>query len=388
MQNRWFILFVLFFARTTMAFQFQSVAALSPLIIENLAATLVDIGLLIGLYLGPGVIVATLGGTVAGWFGDKRTVFASLVLMVAGSVLVAYGHTLSWVMTGRVVSGVGGVVVNVVMTKMVIDWFAGRNVATALSIFISSYPLGIALALLVLPRLAEVGGLDLAWGAVSVATALAMILFGMVYRTPPGAVAGSVKLSASALPWLPLTSVAVLWGLYNAAFAMIFGFGTLILVGRGLSVTDASSATSIHMLTGTVAIPLGGWIADRTGRRYTVILVSLISGVVLFPALLYLPVSYAGVLLGLGGLFVGLSPGPIVSLPSYILPPQARAFGTGVFYSMYYALMMIAPPMAGAIADRVNDVSVAFLLGSGMMVAAILALVAFHRTATAPPTGS
>ena len=180
--------------------------------------------------------------------------------------------------------------------------------------------------------------------------------------------------------------MAVLWGLYNTAFAMIFGFGTLILAGRGLSVTAASSATSLYMLTATLAIPLGGWIADRSGRRYTVILVSLVAGVVMFPALLYLPVSYAGVVLGLCGLVVGLSPGPIVSLPSYILSAQARAFGTGIFYSMYYVLMMIAPPMAGAIADRVNDVSVTFLLGSGMMAGAILALMVFRRTATAPPT--
>ena len=65
MQKRWIILMVLFFARTTMAFQFQSVAALSPLITESLAITLVDIGLLIGLYLGPGIIVAVLGGSMA-----------------------------------------------------------------------------------------------------------------------------------------------------------------------------------------------------------------------------------------------------------------------------------------------------------------------------------
>lgn len=384
MQNRWIILFVLFFARTTMAFQFQSVAALSPLIIESLTLTLVDIGLLIGLYLGPGVIVATLGGTVAAWFGDKRVVFLSLVLMVAGSILVAYGPTLSWVMAGRVVSGIGGVVVNVLMTKMVIDWFAGRNIATAMAIFISSWPLGIALGLLVLPVLADFGGLDMAWAGVTVATVMALVLFAMVYRTPARAVGGGVKIKATALPWKPLTSAAVLWGLYNTAFAMVFGFGTLILVGRGLSVTEAGSATSLYMLTATIAIPLGGWIADRTGRRYTVISVSLVAGVVMFPTVLYLPISYAAVALGVAGFIVGLAPGPIVTLPSYLLSPQARAFGTGIFYSMYYVLMMMAPPLAGGFADHLENVNVTFLLGSGMMGVAILALVAFRHTATSP----
>ena len=72
--NRWVILAVLFIARTAMAFQFQSVGALSPLIIEGYDVSLADIGLLIGLYLAPGVVVAIPGGAIAGRFGDKRIV--------------------------------------------------------------------------------------------------------------------------------------------------------------------------------------------------------------------------------------------------------------------------------------------------------------------------
>lgn len=384
MQTRWLILFVLFFARTTMAFQFQSVAALSPTIIDSLAFTLVDIGLLIGLYLGPGVIIATLGGVVATWLGDRRIVLFSLVLMVAGSVVVAYSTSLSWVMSGRVISGVGGVVINVLMTKMVVDWFARHNIATAMAIFISSWPLGIALALLILPPLAEVGGLKLAWAGVTVSTITALVLFGLAYRSPEGVSSGGRKVSLTSLPWVPLSYVAALWALYNAAFGMIIGFGTLILIERGFSAAGASSAISFNILAGTIAIPLGGWLADRTGRRDTVILASLIAGVVLYPALLYLPISYVTVVLVVGGLVVGFGPGPIVSMPSLILPQHARAFGTGVFYSIYYALMMIAPPIAGAISDRLGNVNMAFIMASFMMAIAIFAFFGFRISASMP----
>ena len=68
MDKRWTILFVLTFARTVMAFQYQSIAALSPVMLDSLAITLVDIGVLIGLYFGPGVIIALLGGKLPfGW---------------------------------------------------------------------------------------------------------------------------------------------------------------------------------------------------------------------------------------------------------------------------------------------------------------------------------
>ena len=77
----------------------------------------------------------------------------------------------------------------------------------------------------------------------------------------------------------------------------------------------------------------------------------------------------------------GLAPGPVVAMPGRILPPEARAFGTGVFYSVYYVQMMLVPPLAGTIADRVGDVGVAFILGGLMM-----ALAVFVGTATPPRT--
>jgi MFS family permease len=381
---RWIILCVLFLTRTVMAFQFQSVAALSPFIMESLAVTLADIGLLIGIYLGPGIIVAVSGGAVATWLGDKRTVSASLVLMVVGGIMVAYASTLPVAIAGRVISGVGGVVINVLMTKMVIDWFAGRNVSTALAIFISSWPLGIALGLMVLPPLAAQANLALAWNVLILSTVLVLVLFVVIYRAPEGTVQGPVVLRMTALPWVPLAWAALLWALYNAAFAMLFGFGTLVLVERGYAVAAAGSAIAVYIIAATVAIPLGGWLADRSGRGDLVVFASLITGAVLFPALLYLPDIFMLAALLLGGLVIGLAPGPVVAMPGRVLRPEARAFGTGVFYSICYALVMLAPAMAGAIAERMDDVNVALLLGGAMNALAIPALIAFRRTASPP----
>jgi MFS family permease len=381
---RWIILCVLFLTRTVMAFQFQSVAALSPFIMESLAVTLADIGLLIGIYLGPGIIVAVSGGAVATWLGDKRTVSASLVLMVVGGIMVAYASTLPVAIAGRVISGVGGVVINVLMTKMVIDWFAGRNVSTALAVFISSWPLGIALGLMVLPPLAAQANLALAWNVLILSTVLVLVLFVVIYRAPEGTVQGPVVLRMTALPWVPLAWAALLWALYNAAFAMLFGFGTLVLVERGYAVAAAGSAIAVYIIAATVAIPLGGWLADRSGRGDLVVFASLITGAVLFPALLYLPDIFMLAALLLGGLVIGLAPGPVVAMPGRVLRPEARAFGTGVFYSICYALVMLAPAMAGAIAERMDDVNVALLLGGAMNALAIPALIAFRRTASPP----
>jgi MFS family permease len=74
LRNRWVILAVLFVVRLTMAFQFQSVAAVAPLLGTQFGVSLADIGILIGLYFTPGVALALPGGAVGQRFGDKTTV--------------------------------------------------------------------------------------------------------------------------------------------------------------------------------------------------------------------------------------------------------------------------------------------------------------------------
>src|SRR5712664_994149 len=71
LRNRWFILAVLFVVRLTMAFQFQSVAAVAPLLGSEFGVSLADIGILIGLYFAPGVALALPGGAIGQRFGDK-----------------------------------------------------------------------------------------------------------------------------------------------------------------------------------------------------------------------------------------------------------------------------------------------------------------------------
>jgi hypothetical protein len=52
----------------------------------------------------------------------------------------------SWL--NRLISGMGAVLINVLMTKMVADWFAGREIVPAIRILVASWPLGLALGLL------------------------------------------------------------------------------------------------------------------------------------------------------------------------------------------------------------------------------------------------
>jgi len=378
--NRWVILAVLFLARLTMAFQFQSVAALSPLLVEDFGVGLADIGFLIGLYFAPGIVFALPGGAIAARFGDKRVVGLGMVLMLAGGAMIAMTESWNVLTVGRLVVGVGGVILNVVTTKMVVDWFAGKELSTAMAIFINSWPVGIALALVVLPVLAKFAGVAFAWWALCAFVAGALLLFALVYYPSESAAEASNTIQTASFPVVALVCASLVWALYNAALAMVFSFGPAFLVQVGYSLTNAGSLTSLFMIIFSIALPVGGIIADRTGRKDVIILFSLISFAALMPIAVIYP-SSAFVLFCVLGVFFAFGAGPVMTLPAEVLSPKSRALGMGVFFSIYYALMMVGPRIGGGFAESAGDAGAAILAGAVMSLAAAAALLGFRRMA-------
>jgi MFS family permease len=380
--NRWSILAVLFAVRLAMAFQFESVAAVAPLLGTRFDASLADIGVLIGLYFTPGVALALPGGAIAQRFGDKRVVLAALLLMLAGSLAMAITPSWSGQIAGRFAAGVGGVLLNVQLTKMTTDWFAGHEIATAMAILVNSWPAGIALALLLLPLIGTAYGIGAANLAVGAAMAIAVIL-ATTYQ-PPGQTAVATAVTPSSRPdarTLLATSVAgSMWGLYNVGFATIFSFGPSMLIERGWSITAAGSTISIVLWLAMVGAPFGGVLADRIHRPQAIV----IGGCILSGLLIAtLPRSDAVIALVIAmGLISAQPAGPMLSLPARMLQPETRAIGMGVFYTFFYAGMMLGPVIAGDAAKWTGSVAAAIDIGAAAFVACPMLLWVFNRLAT------
>lgn len=382
MRNRWGILAVLFAVRATMAFQFQSVPAVAPLLSSELGVSLADIGVLIGLYFAPGVALALPGGAIGQRFGDKTTVLGALLLMLAGSVVMAFAASWSIQIAGRLVAGAGGVILSVQLTKMLTDWFAGKEIATAMAVFVNSWPAGIAVALLVLPLIGTSYGV----GAVHLAVAALMVggivLLAVAYR-PPLDVAlapmATLRLGGSAA--LAVIVAGLIWGLFNVGFAVIFSFGPSMLVERGWSIAGAGSTISIVLWVAVVSVPLGGLLADRTKRHQTILVASCIVFALL---MVLLPRSGAVVLTVIAlGSVTGLPAGPIMSLPAQALQPATRAIGMGLFFTIFYASMMLGPVVGGACAKWAGSAAAAFDFGAAMILVCPVLLLGFNRIVAA-----
>ena len=146
MTNRWIALVLVFLTRTSMGFQFQSVGSVAPLLVAELGLSYAQLGTLIGLYMLPGAFFALPGGVIGQRFGERRVVVAGLALMVAGGVLTASAGSFATAVAGRLLSGIGAVVMNILLTKIVADWFAGKELSTALGVMLTSWPVGLGLA--------------------------------------------------------------------------------------------------------------------------------------------------------------------------------------------------------------------------------------------------
>jgi MFS family permease len=374
--NRWVVLAVLFLARTAMGFQFQSVATLTPSLISKLSIDYAQLGLLVGIYLLPGIVIAYPGGLLGQRFGDKRVTILAMALMVAGGLLTGISHDYAVFLVGRLISGIGAVLLNVLLTKMAADWFAGREVGTALALLISSWPIGIGLALLVLPSAAEVSSAATAFIMTAVAAAMILLLLAAIYRVPNATdkapLAGASGFGLSGREFGLVSLAGVVWALFNSGYIILISFAPSLLIAQGMTAKDAAIVTSLASWTVVPTIALGGLLVDRIGHATALMTTSL---AILGLSIMLMPSDPSLALMAFIGAVGGLPCGAMLVLPVEVLRPQSRAPGMGTFYTWYYLVLALLTPVAGFVRDFTGDPGGPLTFAGLLEIAAIAALI-------------
>ncbi|MEM7643636.1 MAG: hypothetical protein AAF366_14050 [Pseudomonadota bacterium] len=80
-----------------------------------------------------------------------------------------------------------------------------------MAVFINSWTLGIALALLTLPGVAALSWLSAAWLFVIALIVAGLVMFALVYCVPEGAAEGPAAVAATAFPVLALGLAGAIW---------------------------------------------------------------------------------------------------------------------------------------------------------------------------------
>jgi predicted MFS family arabinose efflux permease len=377
-RNRWFILAVLFLARTAMAVQFQSVGSLAPILAHEIAFDYAAIGTLIGLYMLPGVVIALPGGVLMQRFGAVAIALVGLAAMAAGGALMGTTTSFTALVAGRLMSGTGAVLLNVALTKMTADWFAGREIVTAMSVLIASWPFGIAVALIGFVPLASVLGWSAVMYAGAVLAVASLALIAVAYRNPPGTATKEIaklELNLTGREWLLVGLAGVAWGTFNVGYIALVSFAPAMFVARGYSLVEASGLISIIGWVMIVSIPLSGYAAEASRRPHAVTAAGLVlsaASVVLMAA----DVAPLAVFVVVA-LVIGLPAGPIMAMRAQALRADSRAPGMGVFYTCYYAAMAVLPGLAGMTRDLSGNPAAPVLFAAAMMLAALASFGGF-----------
>ncbi len=387
MNRRWLMLAVIFLARASMGFQFQSIAAVSPFLAADLRLSHAQVGTLIGLYLLPGALIALPGGALGQRFGAWTGALLGLTVMAAGAMVTARSDDLLVAAAGRLLSGGGGVLMNVLLAKLVADWFTGRELSTAMGVMLTAWPIGLALALGILGGAAEA----VSWrAALDLTAAAALVGFALLvglYRDPPGGAPAAPGAGTGRLLERREWSLAVVaglgWGAYNSGIVVFAGFAPGFFMSRGHSAADAGALVSLVLWVTLVAVPLGGVVSDRLGRVGAMVPGGALATGLAMLALTTLPGS-VGWLVVIG--VVGSAPAAayMTLLPRHVAPQHLPA-ALGVYYSIFYLCQAVAPAVAGWLRDLTGEAA-APILFSGLVIASMgSVLPVFYRVARSGP---
>ncbi len=379
---RWRILALLFAARVGLGFHFQTMASAGDGLAVAFGLDHAGIGLMIGLFMAPGLFLAMPAGFLGRFGSDRILAGLGLGAMALGGLVSAEAADPRMLALGRVLSGAGSIFSTLYFTKMLADWFDRREIATAMSILVMSWPFGIAMGQVGHAWLVELHGWRAPFLVASAYCALAALGVCTLYRAPADLPTAAVGRMTRLLPreWGLVVYAGTAWGLFNSGYVIYLSFGPDMLEAQELGSIAAASVISVGSWLMILSGAVCGQIADRFGRRDTILAVAMTGAVA---SLLLLGVPGAGLsaslLLGL----VGMAPaGVIMALAGQAVAPERRAFGMGVFFTIYYLAMTAAPPVAGGIVDETGGPKGAIVFGAALFALVPPAVMMFGRLRT------
>ncbi|WP_231819255.1 MFS transporter [Microbacterium resistens] len=264
-------------------------AGLLPQISEDLGVTEAAAGQLMSVFALTSAVAGPVLGALTGRWERKGTILVSLAVFVLGNLIVAIGPTYAWAMAGRIVSALGGGLLNAMVAAYVIAKAPperrGRALALVQGGWLAATALGVPIGLVV----GQTGWrIPLYMVVVVGAAALVGIALKVPHlRLPPLSLRASLR---------PLAEPKILFALLIPAGLMCasyfcFTYAALIFeprIGAGLGMVAVLFGYGIVSLGGNL---VSGWMTDRTTpvRVITTIIVGVLAVAVLGSFGLLLP---------------------------------------------------------------------------------------------------
>ncbi len=176
---RWGILLLASFTMAANYYFYDALSPLQQLLQEKLQFSATNYGFLVSTYSIPNTFLcmAVIGGIILDRLGIRRTGFSFVAMMTIGALLTAYGASdafhvqhgigynffnsfltdyspeLKMMSLGFFLFGLGAETSIVVINKIIVKWFNGKDIAFAFAVNLAIARIGTAMALIVSPKL-------------------------------------------------------------------------------------------------------------------------------------------------------------------------------------------------------------------------------------------
>jgi nitrate/nitrite transporter NarK len=387
---RWVVLIVASFAMATNYYFYDALAPLADLIRMNLGFSSTEYGFFISAYSIPNVFLAmaVLGGIILDRTGIRITGFSFIFLMAIGGSITAYGASetflsggfgygfmnsfltnyspaLKMMSLGFFVFGLGAETSIVVLSKVIVKWFKGKELALALGLNLAIGRLGAALAFTLSPRLIYPEWTTAIWfGVLLLWVGLLFFMFYMLLDLKlDRQVEIDLKDPEDDFKWSDLkdlvTNRSVIFitllcvTFYSAVFPFLKFAPDLLMNKFGMARALAGDVTS-YLMYGTILLtPLFGWIADNKGKSAT--LMYLGSGLLIIAHLMfaktYIEPRIPIVLLGIAFSLVPAAMWPAVTK---IVKQSKLGTAYGFMFSVQNIGLWLFPLLIGFVIDSSN----------------------------------
>ncbi len=378
---RWVILTIVYLSILAFTFIFQSIPPILPLIISELHLTYAQSGLLMSLFAFPGLFISLPGGFLSDRYPMRPLGTGCFLLMVGGILLTGLGRDLRVLWLGRVIAGIGGLTLSVLLPKLLSQWFRTKELGLAMGIFNTGVPLGSVICFGLFGKMGTLWG----WRTPILLTAIysffTSIFFLSLYRSPsskdmehsrPFNLLRSLKEMGS-----PIWSVGLSWLWYNAALVSFATFAPNFFFQKGYTIEQSGFLTGIPLLGSLFLSPLMGYLVDRFRHQEWLI---AIGGIALSILILSFNFSTSFLLLvTLMGIFSATIPAPIYSLPPELLKPENLGLGFGVISTCSSIGLFIAPYLIGKAKDLTGSYGFSFVFISLFFLLTVISIFFVHR---------
>jgi len=368
--RRWLVLAASVFCFFAVGATFFVVPPLIPELGARFALSHLQVGLLMGAIAVPAVFLAIPVGLAVDRWPPFRTGLASLAVMVVGAVVFATAPSFGMLVAGRLLFGLGGLVVNLLLARLLTAAFSDHELALAMGLFMATYPASMITVYSLHPTLLAALG----WrGELLLLAALAAVALPLYAAVVPRDPHGSENVTPTPGPSLavgrPLAALGASWMLFFANHASVLTFGPQWSGGG----PTALLVVTLIMWVAMVGSPVAGALIDRSTSPTRWLVAGLAAQAAALAAMAAGVAPPIPSMLAIG-LAASLVPTAAYALPGLLATPERIGFAFGFITALSNLGTIAGPATAGALLDRTGSWAVVWsVLAAAAAVAAIAA---------------